>query len=182
MKNPNVQIGVSGGPCSLGKPGSTAALGVSINRKLWPAVLLVSLLLCLHAGKTRAQSFDVGWFSIDGGGGVSSGGEFSISGIVGQPDAGIMTGGEFALEGGFWGVILDVQTPGSPPLNITLTPTNTVVLTWPAASTGFALQQNTDLSTVNWQPVTNAVSVVGDMNQVIIDSPPGNDFFRLVQQ
>jgi len=84
MKNPNVQIGVSGGPCSLGKPGSTAALGVSINRKLWPAVLLVSLLLCLHAGKTRAQSFDVGWFSIDGGGGVSSGGEFSISGIVGH--------------------------------------------------------------------------------------------------
>jgi hypothetical protein len=77
---------------------------------------------------------------------------------------------------------MTVPTPGSPTLAIVLTPTNTVVLSWPAASTGFALQQNADLRTVNWQPVTNIVNVVGDLNQVIIAPLVGNDFFRLVQQ
>jgi hypothetical protein len=40
---------------------------------------------------------------VDGGGGASTGGEFSISGTIGQPDAGVVLGGgSFDLVGGFW--------------------------------------------------------------------------------
>jgi hypothetical protein len=43
------------------------------------------------------------WFTIDGGGGTSTGGGFTLSGTIGQPDAGVtMTGGGFSLVGGFW--------------------------------------------------------------------------------
>ena len=41
--------------------------------------------------------------TIDGGGGVATGGSFELDGTIGQPDAGsVMTGGNFSLLGGFW--------------------------------------------------------------------------------
>jgi hypothetical protein len=46
--------------------------------------------------------FDLSWHTIDGGGGTSTGGGFTLSGTIGQPDAGAMSGGDFALVGGFW--------------------------------------------------------------------------------
>jgi hypothetical protein len=49
--------------------------------------------------------FQIDWYTIDGGGGASSGGGFSLSGTIGQPDAGpSMTsgpGGPFSATGGF---------------------------------------------------------------------------------
>ncbi len=49
-------------------------------------------------------SYDLSWYTIDGGGGGSStGGGFELAGTIGQHDAGpAMTGGNFALLGGFW--------------------------------------------------------------------------------
>ena len=50
-----------------------------------------------------AQPYDLSWYTIDGGGGTSTGGSFSLSGTIGQPDAGVpLTGGAFTLTGGFW--------------------------------------------------------------------------------
>ena len=48
----------------------------------------------------------IDWYSIDGGGGISSGGIFTVSGTIGQADAGppVMTGGIFTLTGGFQAV------------------------------------------------------------------------------
>lgn len=44
------------------------------------------------------------WYTIDGGGAsASTGGSFSLSGSIGQPDAGSMGGGSYQLNGGFWG-------------------------------------------------------------------------------
>ncbi|MGI9015219.1 MAG: hypothetical protein ACR2GY_13360 [Phycisphaerales bacterium] len=61
---------------------ATAALGMS-----------------LVAGGT----YDLSWHTIDGGGGTSTGGSFSLSGTIGQHDAGgSLTGGNFSLAGGFW--------------------------------------------------------------------------------
>lgn len=46
---------------------------------------------------------DLSWFTIDGGGGTSSGGDFKLSATIGQPDAGApLVGGIFTLVGGFW--------------------------------------------------------------------------------
>ncbi len=41
---------------------------------------------------------------IDGGGGTSTGGDFSLTGTTGQADAGqhSSSGGKFSLAGGFW--------------------------------------------------------------------------------
>ena len=49
------------------------------------------------------QSYEIAWYTIDGGGGTSTGGGFELSGTIGQHDAGgPMTGGGFEVTGGFW--------------------------------------------------------------------------------
>ncbi len=59
----------------------------------------------------NAQSrYALDWFTVDGGGGASTGGDFTLNGTIGQPDAGTMSGGNYSLAGGFWGAI---QTPPS---------------------------------------------------------------------
>ena len=51
---------------------------------------------------SRAQQYSIDWHTIDGGGGASTGGVYSVSGTIGQPDAGgPLTGGSFSLIGGF---------------------------------------------------------------------------------
>ena len=48
-------------------------------------------------------TYDLTWHTIDGGGVMrSTGGNFDLSGTIGQPDAGAMSGGNFTLTGGFW--------------------------------------------------------------------------------
>ncbi len=46
--------------------------------------------------------YDLSWYTVDCGGGTSTGGTFSLTGTAGQPDAGAMSGGTFSLSGGFW--------------------------------------------------------------------------------
>src|SRR4051794_37825949 len=77
-----------------------------------------------------AQTYDISWYTIDGGGGTSTGGVYSISGTIGQPDAGKLTGGNYTIDGGFWGITAAVQTPGAPFL--TITPAGaSVIISWP---------------------------------------------------
>jgi hypothetical protein len=47
-------------------------------------------------------AFEIRWYTIDGGGGFSSGSDFELSGTIGQPDAATLSGGIYTLEGGFW--------------------------------------------------------------------------------
>lgn len=73
-------------------------MAASINR-----VVAVSTAILAGAGVAAAQPFAIDWYTIDGGGGTSSGGSFTLSGTIGQPDAGpTMSGGSFTLTGGFW--------------------------------------------------------------------------------
>ena len=54
-------------------------------------------------GETRADDFELARSTIDGGGMMfSTGGDFVLSGTIGQPEAGTMEAGEFTLTGGFW--------------------------------------------------------------------------------
>src|SRR5215212_1595592 len=105
-----------------------------------------------------AQNYSIDWMTIDGGGGTSTGGVYSISGTIGQPDAGTMSGGNYSLAGGFWGIIGAVQIPNGPLLTIRRTQTNTVLVSWPSPSTGFSLQQATDLTTPTWNAPSESVS------------------------
>ena len=127
-----------------------------------------------------AQSYSIDWFKIAGGGGTSTGGVYSVSGTIGQHDAGgPMTGGNFSLAGGFWSLLSVVQTPGAPLLTITLTSTNTAMVSWPFPSTGFALQQKTNLNMTNWVSPSETVTNNGTIKFIIVNPPGGNRFFRL---
>jgi hypothetical protein len=65
------------------------------------ATLLVLVLAMAPA--VPADDFTMSWFTIDDGGGMwGAGGNYQLSGTIGQPDAGTMTGGAFELSGGFW--------------------------------------------------------------------------------
>jgi hypothetical protein len=46
--------------------------------------------------------YQIVWSTIDGGGGRSSGGQFIVTGTIGQPDAGYSAGGDYEVLGGFW--------------------------------------------------------------------------------
>jgi hypothetical protein len=81
-------------------------------RKLIPSILFIWLL----TPALNAQTYSIDWYKIAGGGGTSSSGQYSVSGTIGQPDAGgAMTGGGYSLTGGFWSLISVVQTPGISP-------------------------------------------------------------------
>ena len=68
---------------------------------------LSALVLPLCTQAASAQSFEVLWYTIDGGGGSSSGGPFTVNGTIGQPDASEpLTGGAFTLRPGFWPGVL----------------------------------------------------------------------------
>ena len=41
-------------------------------------------------------------WSVDSGGGESSGGEFTLTAAIGQPDAGVLSQGDTVLAGGLW--------------------------------------------------------------------------------
>jgi hypothetical protein len=71
--------------------------------------------------------------------------------------------------------------PAPPSLTVQRT-TNSVVVSWPAAATGFVLQQNTNgLNSVNWSNVTVGVQTVGT-NKTLIVNPIGESrFYRLVK-
>ncbi len=49
-----------------------------------------------------ATNYDLSWYTI-GGALNASGGSYSLSGTIGQLDAGSMSGGSFTSFGGFWG-------------------------------------------------------------------------------
>ena len=74
-------------------------------KKFGFSIWLTALLLGVAVHSLRAQSFFIDWFTIDGGGGTSTGGVFAVSGTIGQPDAGTMSGGNYSLSGGFWGAM-----------------------------------------------------------------------------
>ena len=138
---------------------------------------LLTFTFCLWAS---AQSYSIDWYKIAGGGGTSTGGTYQVSGTIGQPDAsGAMTGGSYSLTGGFWALISVVQTPGAPLLTITLNPQlSTINVSWPSPSTGWTLQQNSDLTTTSWS-TSSGISDNGTNKSITITSPTGNLFFRL---
>ncbi len=70
---------------------------------------LKAFALGIVIGLTHALALgqhSVDWHTIDGGGGVSSGGDLILAGTIGQHDAGSpaapLTGGGFTIVGGFW--------------------------------------------------------------------------------
>ena len=127
--------------------------------------------------------YSIDWWSIDGGGGLSTGGVFSVTGTIGQPDAGVMSGGNFTLQGGFWGVVAAIQTPGAPVLSITQV-NGVVTVSWATPADGWLLDRTLTLSgpSIPWNQVgqgyyqTNSTKISVNITNV---PPTANVFFRL---
>jgi hypothetical protein len=141
---------------------------------LFCSIILTSA-FCLCA---QAQ-YSLDWSTIDGGGGTSTGGVYTVSGTIGQPDAGgPLTGGNYSLTGGFWSLYV-VPTPGAPSLSILITTTNTAMVYWPSPSPGWNLQVNTNLSTTEWAAPLEPVHDNGTLKHLIVNPPTGNRLYRL---
>jgi len=65
------------------------------------SLIWVMLLIVLAESSANGQ-YEVNWYTIDGGGGQSSGGPYTLTGTIGQPDAAYSRGGNYELLGGFW--------------------------------------------------------------------------------
>jgi hypothetical protein len=137
--------------------------------------LLLSGLLLFVASDSSAQSYSIDWFKISGGGDTGAGGNYQISGTIGQSEAGAtLSGGRFAMTGGFWSPISVVQTPGAPQLSITYAATQAIV-SWPLAAIGWILQTNDNLATPTWGNYLGPVNNNSATNSL----PSATLFFRL---
>jgi hypothetical protein len=145
--------------------------------------MAAAMVLLLTAVCAHSQPYTINWYKIAGGGGTSSGGVYSVSGTIGQHDAGgSMTGGSYSLTGGFWSLIGVVQTPGAPLLTITFDPQIPVVtISWPSSGGSFKLQTNGNLTTSNWVDYNDTVTSAAGTNSITAQ-PNGNLFFRLKSQ
>jgi hypothetical protein len=134
-------------------------------------------LLTLLAGAlpASAQTLSIDWFTIDGGGGTSTGSIFSLSGTIGQPDAGgPMTGGTFSLVGGFWALPFAVQSVDAPLLTIEPFGSGQARISWAPSTPGFVLQETTDLASGTW---VNSPS--GSANPVVVPATLPIKSYRL---
>ncbi len=87
-----------------------------MHKQKFFTLLLLAFLLAIFIsgisliGRTLAQTgnnYDLSWFTVDGGGDKVSGGNYSLTGTVGQPDVNqyVLAGGNYVLSGGFWGQV-----------------------------------------------------------------------------
>jgi len=156
----------------------TSASGVGANASSGTVTISATNELLFGAGMT-ATTF-------------SAAGTGFVRRVITSPDADIIEdtvatlAGTYAanapLSSGAWLMQLAAfkpALPAPPLLRIILTPTNTVLLAWPATSIGFLLQQNPDFTTTNWENVVGAAFPVGSENQAIISSSGVQRFYRL---
>lgn len=141
-------------------------------------------LLCfiiLHSSfcpRVWGQSYSVDWSKVSGGGGSSTSGVYSVSGTVGQHDAGgPMSGGSYSVNGGFWSLISVVPTPGAPPLAINRSG-STVTVYWRNVP-GWSLQQNSSVAAPAGWSASGGVTTTNGTNYLNLTPPTGRLFFRL---
>ncbi|MCC6190695.1 MAG: hypothetical protein IT318_16825 [Anaerolineales bacterium] len=82
-----------------------------MSRKI--SLLLAAVVLCLLAGSaprsvlaapegSSGGPYVLDWWTVDSGGGTSTGGIYSLQGTIGQPEAGRAACGPYRIGGGFW--------------------------------------------------------------------------------
>ena len=146
-------------------------------------IITTILSLLASLALVSAQPFTIDWFTIDDGGGTSTGGIYSLSGAIGQPDAGRMSGGPYVLQGGFWGVVAAVQTEGAPWLSVTHS-NAAVLISWPQPAPDWILEWTAALTSASnsWTLISPPYPVSGTNCVLNEPSPIGSKFYRLRKQ
>jgi hypothetical protein len=113
-----------------------------------PVLLWLALVFAPFA--LHAQSYSIDWYKVSGGGGTSTGGVYSVSGTIGQPDAGgPLTSGQYSVTGGFWALPTAIQVTGAPTLTIVPATIGHATISWSANTPGIVLQETWSLSPAN---------------------------------
>ena len=93
-----------------------------ISKPTTKVCIMTVCLVVSFGAPAAAQSgggYDLSWSTIDGGGGTSTGGPYTLTATIGQPDAAwtagpLGAGGDYELLGGFWpgpyGCFVDFET------------------------------------------------------------------------
>ena len=68
------------------------------NRRL---TALRNSIIVLLLSTAAAMAAEIDWYSIDGGGGISTSGNIQLIGVIGQSDTILMKGGKLSLSGGY---------------------------------------------------------------------------------
>ena len=138
-------------------------------------ILTLCLLFALTTAASAQTDYSILWSKIAAGGGTSTGGVYSVSGTIGQPDAGgPLTNGQYSVTGGFWALPIAVQTVGAPLLTIVPAAPGQATLSWTPATPGFVLQETPGLAPSNW---VNSAS--GATNPVNVPAAVPSKFYRL---
>jgi hypothetical protein len=138
------------------------------------------LALALLSPALHAQSYNIDWYKVSGGGGTSTGSVYSVTGTIGQPDAsGPLSGGQYFVTGGFWSLVQVIQTVGLPNLTITHIG-NSIIVSW-SATGRYTLQQNSNLAGGSWTSSVYTITTANGTSSITIPSPAGDLFFRLKQ-
>lgn len=162
--------------------------------------LLASLVSLTTVLTASAQNYSMNWFTIDGGGGACSNGNFSLQGTIGQCDAARKTSyiptlqgesGEanlsaleddyedFSLFGGFWpGVLAPIFTPT---LSIRHEGLTSVIVSWPVSPAPYILKATTNLDAPRdgWTEVVGETVIVGENNEMTLRATGPLRLFRL---
>lgn len=91
-----------------------------------------------------------------------------------QPQS-IAVSGNYAYVANYYGMAVEMLIPQT---SISLA----TVISWPATSTNYVLQQNSDLATTNWMCVTNPLIFSGGRGIFIAQPTTGNMFYRLISR
>ena len=107
------------------------------------AIFSIPFATLLFSGAALGQPFSIDRFVVGVGGTMqSTGGVYSVSGTIGQPDAGRpLTNGQYSVTGGFWALPIAVQTVGVPLLTIVPAAPGQATISWTPATPGFVLQE-----------------------------------------
>jgi hypothetical protein len=139
----------------------------------------VMFVVCCWLPFSSARADDVftlDWFTVDGGGVLMSGGDFTLHGTTGQADTGRVTlaAGSQMIKSGFWA--FDFTDPGSavPTLRLQLSGVSDVLLSWHPETPGFSMQQSLTLLPASWSTISAAPE-----NPVVLPRGGTNTFFRL---
>jgi hypothetical protein len=142
------------------------------------SIAIFGVALLVPSARAQNTNYSISWYTIAGGGGTSSGGNYAVSGTIGQHATTTMSGGGYSLTGGFWSIIAAVQTPGAPLLSITLA-NNQATISWPAPASGFVLQESQSLTTGSWSVSTTALSTNNGVISATVPAGGGYQFYRL---
>jgi hypothetical protein len=141
------------------------------------ALMLPATALSLHA--QSGGPFELRWSTVDGGGGTSSNQQFTVTGTIGQLDAGRLAGGSFALEGGFWGGVSLLQTPRAPHLKIKFIVDRLAVISWPMSAMGFVLEESSAAGDGVWNATPQSIVDTATEHTVSVSAAGIFKYYRL---